>query len=156
MDPSRSVPVGERDGSGIVGTLIMTQLGEHRTRIEIKVSQPAGADMPAHVHLGQCNGDVTPQPKYPLANVQDGRSVTEIPVAVPELETIAHVVNIHKSNEELNVVVACSQLSWSHAIIPTGPDAVGSAVPGASGAMHSMHGSSPAPGGAASPAPSQP
>jgi hypothetical protein len=156
MDPTRNVSVIERDGSGVVGTVTMVQLGEHRTRLEIRVSQPAGADMPAHVHLGECNGEVTPQPKYPLANVQGGRSVTEIPVAVTELETIAHVVNIHKSNDQLNVVVACAQLSWSQGTLAAPPDSAATGVPPASHSMGSMGASSPAATSVPSPAPSEP
>jgi hypothetical protein len=136
-DPSRSVAANERDQSGVNGTVTMVQLGDHRTRVEIQVTQPAGADMPAHIHLGVCGGDVTPQPKYPLTNVRGGRSVTEVPVAVTELETISHVVNIHQSNDRLDVVVACAQLSWTGAT--SGGEASGSTAPPASQPGHTMH-----------------
>ena len=43
-------------------------------------ARPAIRDMPAHVHPGTC-ADLTPQPKFPLENVRDGRSTTDRPCA---------------------------------------------------------------------------
>lgn len=59
--------------SGVTGSATLTQLGEDRTRVEVRVDPAGHLDMPAHIHPGTCDV-LTPQPKYPLENVRNGTS----------------------------------------------------------------------------------
>ena len=66
--------------------------------------------MPAHIHPGTCD-ELVPQPKYPLANVVDGRSSTEVAASLEELLSGGQALNLHKSNEEMEIYSACVELS---------------------------------------------
>ncbi len=55
--------------------------------------------MPAHIHPGTCT-DLVPQPTYPLDNVVDGASDTEIPVTLDELFAGDLALNIHVSEDD--------------------------------------------------------
>jgi hypothetical protein len=87
----------------------LTAIDAQRTRVEIDVDPAGHMSMPAHIHPGTCD-DLTPQPRYPLQNVVEGASVTEVPVALGELLASNVALNIHRSNEEMQVYTACVEL----------------------------------------------
>lgn len=95
--------------SGVIGSVTMTAIDEQRTRVEIAVNPAGHASMPAHIHPGTCD-ELVPQPKYPLENVVDGASVTEVPAPLDELLRGGVALNIHRSNEEMQVYTACVEL----------------------------------------------
>ena len=97
------------NGSGVVGTVSFSAVGE-RTAVEVKVSPGGNLDMPAHIHPGTCD-NLTPQPKYPLENVQDGVSNTVVPAPIDELFAGDLAVNIHKSNDDLRTYTACVDIN---------------------------------------------
>lgn len=97
------------NASGVTGKVTLVELDEARTRVEIQVD-PAGHDsMPAHVHPGSC-ADLVPQPMYALENVVEGRSTTEVRAAFDELMDGSKAVNLHRSNQEMDVYTACVDL----------------------------------------------
>ena len=67
---------------------------------------PIDVEQPAHIHLGAC-----PTPgkvEFPLANVLNGRSETTIDTTMADLKKMLPLaINIHKSEEEAKVYVAC-------------------------------------------------
>jgi hypothetical protein len=95
--------------SGVTGSVTMTAIGENHTLVEIKVDPAGHPSMPAHIHPGSCD-DLVPQPKYPLENVVDGTSVTEVPASLDELLRGGQALNIHRSNEEMRIYTACVDL----------------------------------------------
>jgi len=95
--------------SGVTGSVTLTDLGDQRTLVEIDVDPAGHASMPAHIHPGTCD-ELVPQPKYPLQNVVDGASVTEVPAPLQELLRGDVALNIHQSNEEMGVYTACIEL----------------------------------------------
>lgn len=94
--------------SGVTGTVTLTDLGA-RTLVEVAVEPAGHSDMPAHIHAGHC-GHVVPQPSYPLENVRDGVSSTEIGARYEELVAQDQAVNLHRSNDDLETYTACAQL----------------------------------------------
>jgi hypothetical protein len=62
--------------------------------------------MPVHIHPGTCD-NLTPQPKFPLENVQNGSSKTVVPASIDELFAGGLAVNIHRSNDDLKTYTAC-------------------------------------------------
>ena len=106
---SRTFDFETLNGSGVTGTVTLTDLGGSRTRVEIDVDPAGHPDMPAHIHPGHC-GHVTPQPAFPLENVVDGVSSTEIPAVFHELVEGEVAVNLHRSNEDLETFTACATL----------------------------------------------
>jgi hypothetical protein len=95
--------------SGVTGTVTLTSAGEARTLVELAVAPNGHPDMPAHVHPGTCE-DPVPQPMFPLENVLDGVSRTEIPISMADLEAETASVNVHHSNDQMQISVACVDL----------------------------------------------
>ena len=95
--------------SGVTGSVTLTPVGEARTRVAVEVDPAGHADMPAHIHPGTCT-ELVPQPRYPLASVVDGQSSTEVPAALEELLAGDLALNLHASNEEMQLYTACVDL----------------------------------------------
>jgi Cu/Zn superoxide dismutase len=106
---SVTVPLGEQNNSKERGTAKLTAEG-NKTRIEVSLSgAPKGVSQPAHVHEGSCpNPD--PKPKYPLANVVEGKSSTLVDASLDTLTSGKLAINVHKSADELKVYVACGDI----------------------------------------------
>ena len=106
---SRTVTFGTLNNSGVTGTVLLTDEGGGRTRVEIQVSDGGNLDMPAHIHPGTCAA-LVPQPKYPLENVRGGHSITVVPASFSELDTTTVAVNVHKAINDLKTYTACADL----------------------------------------------
>ena len=65
--------------------------------------------MPAHIHPGTCD-ELTPQPEFPLQNIVDGKSTTELAVPMDDLFGNAVALNVHASNDEMDTSTACVDL----------------------------------------------
>ena len=105
---AKTVSLTTLNASGVTGTVTFTALGD-KTTVEIAVDPGANPDMPAHIHPGTCD-NLTPQPKFPLENVVDGRSRTDVPATIDELFAGGLAVNIHRSNDDLKTYTACVDL----------------------------------------------
>jgi hypothetical protein len=97
------------NGSGVTGSVILTSIGEARTLVQVEVDPAGHPDMPAHIHPGTC-AELVPQPRYPLASVVGGRSTTEVPAALEELLAGDVALNLHASNQEMDLYTACVNL----------------------------------------------
>jgi hypothetical protein len=109
-DPARVYALAAQNGSGEVGTVTLTPVGE-KTRVDVAlVGAPAGSPQPAHVHLGPC-AKLDPKPKYPLSPVMDGVSSTTLDVPMSTLASGDLAVNVHKSATDVPTYVACGDLA---------------------------------------------
>jgi hypothetical protein len=106
---TRQVALRTLNESGVSGTATLTDLGNSRTRVQIEVSPAGNPDMPAHIHPGTCE-NLTPQPRVPLENVLEGRSVTEVPASLEELTRGDVAINVHHSNEDMGTYTACGEI----------------------------------------------
>ncbi len=92
------------------GTARLTAVGDDKTRVEISLKgAPKGTPQPAHIHEGTCK-NLNPQPKYGLENVVDGKSTSEVPVALAELRKGTFAVNVHKSTDDIKTYVSCGAI----------------------------------------------
>lgn len=107
--PATVVQLETLNGSGVTGTVTLTEVGDGRTQVDVKVEPNGNLDMPAHIHPGSCAA-LIPQPKYPLENVIDGTSTTVVRATLAELTAGGLAVNVHKSNEDLRTYTACADL----------------------------------------------
>jgi ABC-type transport system substrate-binding protein len=105
---ARTVTLQTLNASGVTGTVTFAALGD-KTSVEITVDPGANPDMPAHIHPGTC-ANLTPQPKFPLENVLNGSSKTDVPAPIDELFAGGLAVNIHRSNDDLKTYTACVDL----------------------------------------------
>jgi hypothetical protein len=91
------------------GTVTMAAVG-NKTRVTIAITnEPNGAIEPAHVHVGNCAhpGAVI----YPLTDVVAGHSVTLVPAPLSKVQVTGNSVNVHKSAAQLNLYMACANLT---------------------------------------------
>jgi hypothetical protein len=97
------------NSSGVSGTATLVDLGNGRTRVEVKVDAEGNASMPSHIHAGTC-ADLVPQPKYPLENVTNGAATTEVASSLDDLIKQPNVVMTHKSNDQMRVYTSCGEI----------------------------------------------
>lgn len=95
--------------SGVTGSVTLAAVGAERTVVTVQVDPAGHPDMPAHIHPGTCD-ELVPQPRYPLANVVNGRSTTEVPASLDELLAGDVALNLHASNQEMQIYTACVEL----------------------------------------------
>ena len=99
----------ELNDSGVSGTVTMTAIDEGHTLVEVDVDAAGHPNMPAHIHPGTC-AELVPQPKYALETVIEGRSSTAVPASLDELLSGGQALNIHSSNEHMDLYSACGEL----------------------------------------------
>ena len=104
-----TVMLASQNNSGIAGTATLTDIGGGRTRVEIRVSGAGAGPEPAHIHEGSC-AQLNPTPQFPLTNVANGTSTTEIASTIAQVTSSPHAIHLHKSPDELTVYVACANL----------------------------------------------
>ena len=108
---SVTVRLAEQNKSGQSGTARLTPLGADKTKVEISMKGGAkGVPQPAHIHDGTCPNP-NPKPKHGLQDVVDGKSSSEVPVALDALLKEKVAINVHKSKEEVKVYVACGNIT---------------------------------------------
>ncbi len=105
-----SLQMGSQNNSGITGTASLTALGGGLLRVEIKVSGAGAGPQPAHIHDGTCAQLAPGPPKFSLNPVSNGASSSDIDASIEQLISGPHAVHMHKSQEELPVYVACSDI----------------------------------------------
>jgi serine/threonine protein kinase/N-acetylneuraminic acid mutarotase len=116
-DPSRNDWAGEgqsvtfnltpQNNSGISGTAVLTNIGGGHMRVEMHVTGAGPGPYPAHIHEGNCT-QLNPAPQFPLANVVNGSSVTEIEGSLQLVTSSPHAIHMHKSPDEMPIYVACA------------------------------------------------
>ena len=103
-----TVELTEQNGSGESGSATLTAEGE-QTHVVLELSNPTSDSQPAHIHRGTC-ANLDPAPAFPLPNVENGSSEATVDVTLDELTSGEYAVNVHKSNDEADVYVACGEI----------------------------------------------
>jgi hypothetical protein len=79
--------------------------------VTISLGNPNATSQPAHIHVGSC-----PTPGavvFPLTSVVNGTSVTMLNTSLEDLIAQGELaLNVHKSEEESSVYVACGNLDF--------------------------------------------
>jgi len=109
-DAPKVFALAAQNGSGEVGTVVLTPMGD-KTKVDVAiVGAPDGVLQPDHIHVGTC-AKLDPKPKYGLAGVTDGVSSTVVDVPMATLLATPFAVNVHKSAAEIGTYVACANLA---------------------------------------------
>jgi hypothetical protein len=107
---SVNVRMAAQNKSKETGTAKLTAMGADKTKVEISLKGgPKGTPQPAHIHEGTC-AKLDPKPKWGLENVVDGKSTTEVPVGLAEIQKGTYAVNVHKSGEDIKTYVSCGNI----------------------------------------------
>jgi hypothetical protein len=121
QDSSITIDLNELNDSGISGTATLTDNGDGTTTVEIEVDGATGGH-PAHIHEGTCD-DLNPNPQYPLASVdENGLSETDVDVSLDDLLASPYAINLHESDTNLGVYVACGEIVASDDSADTSDD----------------------------------
>jgi hypothetical protein len=104
-----AVPLVTQNDSGQEGEATLSEVSSDTTRVVLEVENPPGDPQPAHIHRGSCE-NLDPEPAYGLENVVEGKSTTEVNVAIEDLVGKGFAVNVHKSADEAQVYVACGDI----------------------------------------------
>ena len=123
-----TVNLAVQNASGVAGSATLTDIGGGRTRVEVRVSTGGNTNMPAHIHEGTC-ATLNPAPKYPLTNVANGTSTTEVSATIASITASPHAINLHKSPTEASVYVSCGNVVAGATALPATGSPVSAAVP---------------------------
>jgi hypothetical protein len=108
-----NVKMGAQNKSGETGSAKLTPMGDDKTKVEISLKGgPKGTPQPAHIHEGTC-AKLDPKPKWGLENVVDGKSTTEVPVGIAEIQKGTYAINVHKSGDDIKTYVSCGNIAKS-------------------------------------------
>ena len=111
------VQLQEQNFSGETGTVTLTPDGD-KTRVDVVMASYAANAQPAHIHKGTC-ASLDPTPAYPLHDVVAGRSVTVVPISLDDLLAGKYAINLHRSAKQLQVYVACGNITRNAAPVET-------------------------------------
>ena len=106
---SANITLDTLNASGVSGAAKIEEEAGGKVKVTIQVTPNGNLKMPAHIHLGQCGatlGDV----KYPLSDVDNGKSETTVDVKFADLETGGFAINLHKSADDLKTYTACGNI----------------------------------------------
>jgi hypothetical protein len=147
QDDSISIPLNERENSGVSGTATLTAEGEN-TRVAMELSgDPLTGNHPTHIHTGTCR-NFDPDPLYPLTTVileevsDEGVSETTVDeVALDDLLADDYVILVHPSAEELYPELVCGNIKADGGTGGSRDDAAAGVqgTPGADQASTSVH-----------------
>ena|SRR5215216_1688701 len=111
-DGGIEIELAAQEGSDESGTATITPEGEGKVKVVVEAENAPSDPQPSHIHEGTCD-DPNPQPKYPLSNVEDGKAESTVDTTLEDLQSADYYVNIHKSADEADVIVACGDIPKS-------------------------------------------
>lgn len=104
-----TVSMGAQNASGQDGVALLTALGADRTRVVLELRNSPAGPQPTHIHEGTC-ANLNAAPRYPLTNVANGKSETEVDAGLTDLRSSRFAVNVHKSPREASTYVSCGDI----------------------------------------------
>ena len=90
IDEGLQVELAEQNASGQSGTATLSPGADGTVNVAIELSNPPADPQPAHIHEGTC-GDLNPEPVFPLNNVVNGSSETDVEAMRPYLTRLRGV-----------------------------------------------------------------
>lgn len=104
-----TIELAEENDSGQTGTATLTAVGPNETEVVVDVTNPPAESQPVHIHEGSCD-DIDPQPLHGLPNLMDGHTESTVPASLDELTAGGLALNAHRSDEQIDLYVACGNL----------------------------------------------
>ncbi len=110
------VNLAQQNNSTESGKATLTEVAG-KVKVSIDLTGAPSTPQPAHIHTGKCPnpGDV----KYPLTNVVNGKSETQLAVSLDTLMSeLPLAVNVHKSAALIKTYVACGDITQTKTATP--------------------------------------
>lgn len=104
------IALQEQNGSGESGTATLSLNDDGSVHVSLQLSGAPAEAQPAHIHKGTC-ANLDPNPAFPLTNVVTGSSETDVQVSLEDLAAGPYAINIHKSETEADIYVACGDIT---------------------------------------------
>ncbi len=124
--PTVTVQLTALNNSGQTGTAVLSDNGNDTTHVVVTIAgEPAGATEPMHIHTGQCGPTLGPV-AFPLTNVVDGKSTTDVNKGLDDLEAGGFAINGHKSAAEIATYVFCGNIP----VVPQSTPTTGASLNG--------------------------
>ena len=111
-DGGITIDLAAQGGSNESGKATLTPAGDGKVKVVVEAENAPGEPQPSHIHEGTCDNP-NPQPKYPLANVEDGKAESTVNTTLDDLQSEDYYVNIHKSEADIATVVSCGDIPKS-------------------------------------------
>ncbi len=108
-DEKLTVQMTAQNGSGQDGTATITKISDTMVRVEIQLKNGTSVSQPAHIHKGTC-ANLNPTPAYPLHNLMNGASETEVSADIENLANQGYAINVHKSDAEIGTYTSCGDI----------------------------------------------
>lgn len=103
-----TITLSEQNDSGQTGVATLEE-ETGKVVVTLDIDSPSSVAQPAHIHVGSC-----PTPgavKFPLTDVQGGKSVTTVDTTIAALKAMGPLaINVHKSAAESKVYTSCGDL----------------------------------------------
>jgi hypothetical protein len=104
-----TIQLKPQNNSGQGGPATLTDLGNGTTRVVVDLTGSPAGPQPIHIHEGTC-ANLTPQVKFPLTNMVNGKSETVVNVPLATILATPHSINVHKSPQEAAVYFSCGEI----------------------------------------------
>jgi hypothetical protein len=106
-----SIDLSEQNASGQSGTATLSPNDDGTVHVSLEISNPPAEAQPAHIHQGTC-AELDPTPAFPLESVVNGTSESDVDVSLQDLldAVDGYAINVHKSDAEADVYVACGDI----------------------------------------------
>jgi hypothetical protein len=120
-----TAPLVAVDNSGVSGTVTLTEEAG-KLRVDVRATGTGTTPRPAHIHPSSCSATMdevdesTAPPEYALTTLTNGSSTTLLDVPLSEILKTPHSVEVHVSETEENVDIACADLRLPGALPNTG------------------------------------
>lgn len=105
-----TIPLHAQNNSGENGTATLTPEGDQTKVVVEMMNAPAGVAQPMHIHAGTC-ANLDKAPKWKLEALKDGKSTTMVPASLETIMKDKTAINVHKSAAEIQVYVACGDIT---------------------------------------------
>jgi predicted Ser/Thr protein kinase len=111
----RTVTMATLNNSGVSARATFTDVGNGNVRVEITAQGAGKGPQPAHIHEGPCTMSGNSPLKFTLAPVVNGTSVSVIPATWEQLTATPQMIHMHKSQDELGIIVCCGTIQAGQA-----------------------------------------
>lgn len=108
MKGAVKISFAAQNNSGETGTAYLVPDGT-KTKVMVSLSGAPADAQPMHIHEGTC-AKLNPKPAFPLSDLVNGKSTTEVDVPLSKLTAGPYAIFVHKSTADMGTTVSCADI----------------------------------------------